>query len=205
MGGRRGLGLDIDQMKVREARALGFPVTEFDALDLPSMPIVRFVSMLHFLERLPTVQDAQAIIAKATDSVSDFVFIRQPFFDMDPHLSELGLVPYWSRWAGHPNMMVMADFDEVLNALLEAGSIYSASYFGLHPVTHSADTCLHALNSAPEQHHFVDGIHPPKPDIEIAFPAFREIVVLIEKRRSADWPSSIETRLNLTKIRDVGF
>jgi hypothetical protein len=63
LGGRRGLGVDLDPNKVETMRRCGYDCIQADVtgLDLPAKA-VKFVLMSHFLEHLPDLECARKAI-----------------------------------------------------------------------------------------------------------------------------------------------
>jgi SAM-dependent methyltransferase len=142
-----GCGIDIDPKKVEAARALGVEAVIADILEIESRKLVEFVTMSHFLEHLDNPREAEKFIRKAVDISRSFVHIRQPFFDGDGYLLELGLKCYWSDWRGHPNNMKMLDFYKIGTRLLNRGIINSFSIYGRMRIQDSADECIVPLGA----------------------------------------------------------
>lgn len=175
----RGLGIDIDQRKVDQAIARGFCAINFDILKLPRQKKVSFVTMSHFLEHLPSVKMAEAMIERGIDVARDFIFIRQPWFDSDGALLLEGLKFYWSDWRGHPNRMTSLDFYLYLKRALAEGSICGFKIFGRTPVTSSTDSSLIPVSAPIDQHHYDRERHGDKRvGVPLTTTAFKEIVVI---------------------------
>ncbi|MDP8904246.1 MAG: class I SAM-dependent methyltransferase [Chloroflexota bacterium] len=121
-GGHRGLGVDLSPQKVENARAAGHDavVADVTALQLGDNS-VDFVTMIHFLEHLPSFDAALRAIGSAIRVARDFVYIRHPWFDSDAHLLELGYKFYWSDWAGHSLHFDRLAFVRALNRLKHTG------------------------------------------------------------------------------------
>lgn len=162
----RGLGIDIDQRKVDKARENGFEAINFDILKLPIDKLVRFVTMSHFLEHLPSVKIAESMIRRGIDVSRDFIFIRQPWFDSDGALFMQDLKFYWSDWRGHPNRMTSLDFYLILKRSLENNAISGFSIFGRTPVSTTDDPCLIPLSAPVDQHHYDAARHGEKPRVK---------------------------------------
>lgn len=176
----RGLGIDTSPAKVEAARKAGHDAITLDLLTLPDRPLVRFVTMMHFLEHLPGRGDAQRMVAKAIRVSTHFVFIRQPWFDSDGALLERGLKLYWSDWRGHPNKMTSLDFHSILSPELEAGRIRGFSILGRRSIADSGHPALLPVSAPIDQHRYDPGSHGPKPEFPLPFRAFAEIVVRID-------------------------
>ena len=177
-----GLGIDINEKKVEQATAAGHNAIVYDIHNLPRRPLVRFCTMAHFLEHIPSRTDVVAFLRKASDISREFIFIRQPYFDADGYLFQNGLKLYWSDWRGHPNTMTTLDFHSVLTQLRNGEHI---GHFSIHvsgPIASSAHTAIHPANSPRDQHHYDPALHPAKPmDVRFAIPVFAEVIVFISK------------------------
>ncbi|QJB28886.1 hypothetical protein [Limnospira fusiformis] len=60
LGGRRGLGIDINKKKVITARSAGYDAVIFDINNIPQKKLVRFTVMSHFLEHVPSRSDVKS-------------------------------------------------------------------------------------------------------------------------------------------------
>ena len=69
--GGRGLGIELDEQKVREARQLGRAVVLGDIRDLGPNE-VRFVTMDNVLEHLPTLESVYGVLEHASQIASEF-------------------------------------------------------------------------------------------------------------------------------------
>jgi hypothetical protein len=183
----RGLGIDIDQRKINKAREKGLNAINFDILTLPQEKVVRFVTMSHFLEHLPSGRDAEAMIRRGIDVSREFVLIRQPWFDSDGYLLTLDLKLYWSDWKGHPNRMTSLDFYLILRRAFEEGAICGFAIFGRSPVRSSSDACLIPLGAPIDQHHYERERHGHKQEAaSFDVSIYREIVVIAMIDGAAD-------------------
>lgn len=184
LGGSRGVGLDIDQKKVDASRRAGFDaqLADVTGIDATSTGTVRFVTMMHFLEHLYTLEMAQKCIRSACSIADEFVFIRQPFFDADDYLAGLGLRLYWSHWHGHRNHMKAGDFQGILEDLLAQGQIRRFILFNRTKIADSDNPCVHPLSSPINQHQWEAGKHDPKEYCVFHTPVYREIGAVIHTR-----------------------
>lgn len=184
LGGVRGLGLDINAAKVEAAKRAGFEaqLADVTALDPERLGTVRFVTMLHFLEHLTSLDLADQCIRAACRVADEYVFIRQPFFDADRYLEACGLRLYWSHWHGHRNHMKAADFQAILDDLLARRKIRRFVLFNRTPVVDSDDPCIHPLSSPINQHQWDGQVHDPKPYYKFQLPVYREIGAFIYTR-----------------------
>lgn len=184
LGGTRGLGIDIDPVKVAETQKRGFEacVADLTALPLPKQRF-SFVTMLHFLEHLPTPKLADACIQQAIHAARDYVFIRHPWFDADYPLLRLGLKAYWSDWSGHSNHYGALHFQRLLQRTKRARRW---TIFGVGRIRSIRSPDLIDL-AAPRNSQAADeATVAARPDTAIAFDAFRDIGCLIEVGKDVD-------------------
>lgn len=179
---KRGLGIDIAENKVKEARSAGYDAIVCDIKELPSRPLVRFCVMSHFLEHVPSRTDVVAYLKKAIAISREFIFIRQPYFDADGFLFQRGLKLYWSDWHGHTNTMSTLDFYSILMPMLKAGTIGNFSIHVSGPIHSSDYPAVHPIRSPRDQHEYDPAKHPEKPKkVQFEERVFTEVGVLITK------------------------
>lgn len=160
LGGRRGLGVDVDPKKVEAMRSLGYDCIVGDVADLDLPPkSVRFVTMSHFLEHLPDFATVRKAVQSAAKVATHFLFIQGPFFDADDRLREHGLKFFWSDWSGHKCHLTT----DQLVATLENLGLTDYVALARVPVESSLDAAIHPLASPRNQHHYAPGEHAPKP------------------------------------------
>ena len=180
LGGYRGLGIDIDLAKVAATREAGFEAIQYDIQQLPNRKLVRFVIMSHFLEHLPKFTDVKAMVRKAFQISTEFVYIQQPFFDADGYLLEKGLKLFWSDWRGHPNRMTSLEMILTLRDLQLEGFKFSYSLHAHKQVEDSSDPCVHPINSPRDLTYYVQENNLDKgATIPFNGNVFRELVTLI--------------------------
>ena len=184
LGGRRGLGVDIDSRKVHKMRTLGYDCLQADFTDL-KLPekSVRFVTMSHTLEHLPDLVSVETAIANASRIARDFLFIQGPFFDADDYLTTLGVRMFYSNWRGHSCHFRVSDLEDILHKL----GLVEYVIYARRPVVDSSDPSIQSLDCAPDQFQFVEGVHPPKPFVVFARPIFQEFAAYVKLRDVPDW------------------
>lgn len=203
LGGRKGLGVDIDPKKVAQMRDLGFDCVEGDVTNLKLRAgSVRFVTMSHMLEHLPDLDAVQRAIGTAARVSSDFLFIQGPYFDADEALAAQGLKFYWSDWGGHTCHVTTSRLRGALDALGLRDYLVMARV----PVVDSADPAIHPLSSPRNQHDYQPGEHPDKPFVTFSPPAFpepiyREMVCVVRlRRRFRGWDDVVRARLGCERL-----
>lgn len=164
-GGVRALGLDIDPKKVERTQNMGFEARVADCTCLEGMRRVRFVTMMHFLEHLPSRKHARDCIKSALQISNDFVYIRQPWFDSDGYLLTKGLKLYWSDWEGHTLHMTSLELRNILTSLRRCSTTGRRLRYviaALHPIVSSADPSMLPLDAAFDSHAYNEEAHGPK-------------------------------------------
>jgi hypothetical protein len=180
LGGRRGLGIDIDPRKVEASITRGEDALVCDATKLDLYPdSVSFSIMSHFLEHLPGLPLAMQCIESAASISRDYVFIRQPWFDSDGELMRRGLKLYWSDWAGHRNPMTTLDFYRAIRNLKLKKPLEWAIY-GNRWIRTSADRCVLPLGARRDSTYFDPAMHGSKPFKVFNFPVFAETICIIK-------------------------
>ncbi|MES2508807.1 MAG: class I SAM-dependent methyltransferase [Pseudomonadota bacterium] len=201
----RGLGIDIDQRKIKLCRSNGFDAIQCDILKLGQKKMVSFVTMSHFLEHLPNVNLAEAMIRKGIDVAKDFVFIRQPWFDSDGFLLLNDLKFYWSDWRGHSNKMTSLDFYLILKKAFDQKLISGFNIYARLPVAASSDKTIIPLDSPIDQHYYDFGLHGLKNQNISIFPtAYKEIVVTASVNPVAEIEPFLLPLEKLTLLKKVG-
>ena len=152
--------MDVDERKVAKSLDRGVPAVCLDAADLAPFAdnACRVISMVHFLEHLPTFTYVDQVIAEAARTASETIFVRGPCFH-DDYLAAKGLRFCWSHWRGHPTHVEAADVE---CALRRAGVVELTTTY-LMPVTSSDDDCVHSLQSAVDRFAYDASVDPPKP------------------------------------------
>jgi hypothetical protein len=194
---RPGIGIDKDPRKVAGARAAGHEAVVGDATDLRLRGVVRFVSMMDFLEHLPDLDTVRAVIAAAAAAATDFLFIRHPSFEEEEATCALGLRQYWWNWTTHTAHVRCSDYRAIFADL----GLHKYTIHHRGEVHDSGDASVHPIDALDplgwfNQGAYDDAVHPPKPSIRFAAPLRRaqDILVALRPFSDAEW-SSIESRL----------
>ncbi|QNM83814.1 class I SAM-dependent methyltransferase [Sphingomonas sabuli] len=180
--GGRPIGIDIDPKKVERTREAGFDAVLADATDPDQFTgQVRFAILSHFLEHLPDFDLVSKALRTAIHISSDFVFIRQPWFDDDGLLFRNGLKYYWSDWRGHPMTLTTLQMYRALRPHLDSGKIARATIFGNTPVLDTDDDSVVPLWVPLDTGKYDPEIHGPKLTPPLELEGYRELVVVIAK------------------------
>jgi hypothetical protein len=181
----RGLGIDLNPRKVAAARAAGWDVVLGDARAIPEDASVQFVSMLDFLEHLPTFADVFETLAVARRIASEFIFIRHPSFEDEAYLRSLGLKHYWADWPVHRSHVLLSDFVEMFH---ELSLPYSYVDFK-DPVWSSDHPSIVPLKAPSGQTSYDPAVCGPKPQVEFGKPVYRQLDIIVPVRGVEDGPA----------------
>lgn len=179
--GCSGLGFDIIETKLLSTSAKDLLCSRYDILKLPDQKLVPFTTLFHMLEHLNSKWDAYEYIEKAVEVSTEYVIMKQPYYDADPFLFSLGMKTFYSDWTGHRNHMVTNDFYFILEKLRREKKIAGFAIRYNLPILSSDDKKIHPLSSARDSHDY-DSEHFPekKKNIVFNFPMFYEIQVAID-------------------------
>jgi len=183
LGGRKGLGLDIDSKKVSKARRLGYSakISDLTNTDQKYNGTVKFTIMAHFLEHLPGQKYANSCMRLACNLSDEFVFIRQPYFDADGYLFSLGYKLYWSDWSGHTFHMTSLDLFSILQKLQINNRISRFFIFHKDRIKHSFSKTIHPLDTSFNQHEYEGKLLTKKLKL-FTYPVYRETGAIILTR-----------------------
>lgn len=159
--GGRGLGIDNDPKKVRQATQHGHDVVFGDITTLPRRKIVRYVVMSHFLEHLPDQATAREMLEIAACVAHEFIYINHPSFEDEAYLRSLGLKQFWQDWTGHPNHLLLSDLTEMLRDV--GARPIDLTY--IKPEWNSRSRSILPLDAPPDQQHYSLSQHGHKKDI----------------------------------------
>jgi hypothetical protein len=185
LGGRKGLGLDINIDYVNQYRDSEFNAMLCDItdVDLPD-GIVDFVCASHVLEHLPTEKDVFLAVKECIRLSKKFAYIVGPYFDADDFLRENGLKFFWSDWTWHPTHVTSNMLE---NSILNSGQICSFQVWGRLPIYNSDSNDILCLTEPSNQHHHDPKLHASKDFRVFEKVIFKEIAVLIIKDKSIDY------------------
>jgi hypothetical protein len=204
-GAKSGIGVDVNPAKLADACDAGFDTASIDILALPDEPLVRFVTMFHFLEHLSGHDMARGMIQKACRVCSEFVYIVQPHFDADGQLFQHDLKCYWSDWTGHRFSMTTLDLYRILSDLRANGDFEFFNITLAHPIRSSDDPAIIPLTTNADQHEYDPALHPKKPPtLTFDFPVFWEVRVLASKSREIQDVISRRIRWHHELVRSDG-
>ena len=183
LGARKPVGLTIDLDRIEHMTKAGDLAVECDILRIPRPGNVRVVSMLHFLEHLPTPADCRTAIKLGLDSASDLVALGGPIFEEDDFLREQGFKFNWGDWEEHDNRYSLPLFLELLDDLGARARSVSIGF----PYVDTLGENILTLDDARNQGEPWDPRqNRPKTLRTLPRPAYQEFLVLIPKHPGID-------------------
>ena len=188
LGGKRGLGIDVNPANVEQVRMRGYDCLHGDIAQMtfPAKSI-RFAVMNHVLEHMPLHKGYKAVECAMTVA-TDFIYIRGPYFDADAFLRRHGLKFYWSDWHGHACHLTTS----LLQAVLRRLHLEDFSILGRTAVNDSLDDSIHPLDSPADEHQYDPRKHPPKSSMRFNPPLHREIICMVRLRDIPYWQELLE-------------
>ena len=186
-----GMGVEIDPEKVKAAREGGVDVIRADATALEVEDVVRFVSMMDFLEHLPDLDAVEATLRSAGRAASEFLFISHPSFEGEEYLSKLGFRQYWWHWSGHPSHVRIADYRRIFDRL--GMTQYLVRFNEL--VEDSHHRSILTADMPKNQHEFDPSRHRERPYVRFEVPLWRyqEIFVRMPGMETRKWDALTAT------------
>ncbi|EKF6289099.1 class I SAM-dependent methyltransferase [Vibrio cholerae] len=178
-GGFKGLGIDISQKKVEKATSNGYLAINYNLNQLPHKELVSFCILSHFLEHIPQREQVKKFIESAIRISKDFVYIQQPFFDVDGYLFEKGLKLSWSDWSCHPNRMSSIELWAVLRDLKLIGLDFNFSILVYGKISNSSEKYILDINCPKDFLYKEDG-EDILGNIELEG-VYKEVICLISK------------------------
>jgi len=177
-GGRRGLGIENDPIRVRGINGRGKDCAYGDARSLGWLPekCVRFVTVNHLLEHMRTLHDAWKVVRNAVRLAREFVYIGGPNFDDCPRLAREGFKFYWADWPdSHPLHLTTGQ----LAWILSSERVRKYMVWRTAPVGSSAHPDVHPLESPRHSGHYDAAKHPPKRTVEFSPPVWTQFVCFV--------------------------
>ncbi len=221
-GKHKGLGVDIDKEKINKAQKIiaqnkelkeNYTVICDDVQNFTKNNAnnnFQFSIAIHFLEHLPGYDITREILYSALSISKEFVYIVEPFFDLDAQLLKIGLKTYYSDWSDHKNLLTSLQFYRLGRDFLKSDNIKDFVIFGIEPITDSSSPYILPINAPINSHEYNSIIHPPKnnnikfkglyKDIGVFF--LKKDNIPIEKyldNRNIKWSILYDSRINYKK------
>lgn len=177
LGGRSGLGVELNPLKAQRAFDAGYPVYTGDLASLPSERLeFRFAVCRHVLEHLPDRQSVRSALASLTRICSEFIYIEQPIFDYPPVLKERGLTLAHLTMDAHTCRLSVEEFLDVLE---EAG-VDRYVQARVRPIGDSSHPWVHRADAAPNRSNRDPATDPEPPPVRFKPPLYRDMVVVAD-------------------------
>ncbi len=177
-GARSGIGIDIDPIKVEKTRAAGFDAALADLHKLDGEKSLRFVSMMQFLEHLPSLEEVERVVAKAASLATDFLYIHHPSFEEEHYLLGQGLRLYYHHWSGHTTHITRDEFFTMFERL----GLMQYHVRPIQPVIRSDHESILPSSAPINQHQYTAELHGEKPSIPFPRPIHRHMEIFIALR-----------------------
>jgi hypothetical protein len=195
----RGIGIGFDSSfdKIERAKLAGHTacVADMKSISLPEN-CVSFVSFLDVLEHLPDIETTESILENMATLAHDFIFIRHPSFEDIEYLRGHGLKLTWTDWHGHPNMMSLADFDDVFHRL----SWSAPTVLGQKPIADSSHPSIVPENAPRDTIDYDPKLHREKRSIKFdraIYSQFDIFVRLNDELTAREWTGITKSVANL--------
>lgn len=182
LGGKSGLALDINPDAVAKLRQAGIPALERDcrSFDFGNSSF-RFAIFSHILEHMPSSRDVIQLLMGASRNVTDFIFIRQPFFDEVAYLSTLGIKTVGTNLSYHPMHMSSMQYA----SLLMTADFYDFAIYGSERLHNShASAKIIATDSPHGTKGWKRDPATKPPLVTFTKPIYRELAILIRLSES---------------------
>ncbi len=179
---QRGLGIDLDGTKVAAARQRGLDAVQGDVLDIATRDVVRFVSMMQFLEHLPDFELVERILGKAAELGTDFLYIDHPSFEDEQMLLAHGLRLYYHRWSGHKSHLLCTDFF----AMFERLGLLRYHVRPRGPIRDSRHRAVIPVGLPKNQREYDREQHGPKAEVTFARPVYQHLEIFVALRPVTD-------------------
>ncbi len=197
LGGRLGLGVDLNDNKVKALLSTGLAAYSGNVLDfdVPGSPF-SFAICRHVLEHMPNKYAVGVVLDKLSQLCKDYIFIEQPSFDHDAYLARHGLVLSPSTLEYHTCRM---SIEEIFVMLRDLG-LRRFVIGGQTPVLSSADPKIFRADAPPNRMVWKQETDAPKPDVQFPPNLYRNIIVVIALSDSVD-PARVAENGGARKIQ----
>lgn len=187
LGGKCGLGIEINEAKCQALLKNGYYVISEDIFRLPAFfSVVDFAVLSHVLEHLPNSQTIFLVLRKLLDACRKYVLIEQPDFTAESYLYSLGLRLAHFGMKSHTCHLRTRELIEMLWSL-NAGRFIVG---GKKPINDSSSRWVHRADQISSAGAPWDAEkHLPKPQIKFDRALFRDIVVVIGRDQEFDTDS----------------
>lgn len=204
-----GVSLDTIPEKVTECRQVNDLSFVYDIREVPySFGAVNAAFMLNVLQQIASEKSALQVVQNALVASRDYVVIRQPYFDHDAALAELGFRSYWGDWSTH---LCRMDLPFLAGLARRCGPFAERlRVFGIDRIADSQSPFILPLTAPPEQDRYNEARHGAKAEVAFDFASYREVMVIIERQSMSEAGAAAIARMlgglgkRITLLEEVG-
>ncbi len=173
--GGKGLGVDMNSEWVGIANKSGFDAIQADVLtlDFPASNF-RYISMMDFLEHMPSEDDAIKVLKNCKKWAKEFFFIHHPSFEDIDYLKKLGLKIDWTDGYNHTCPLTIKDFKRIFKDL----GISNYEIKQTKPIADSSDPHIIPLD-APHNTILYSKSLGPKKKIKFDHPVYARVEMTV--------------------------
>lgn len=170
-----GIGIDINEQHVKNAKDKGFNAMIGDATNLQfDDNSFDLVISNHVFEHLPNRDLFDKAIHESLRVTKKWLYIAFPVFDHDDYLKSLGLKTFYSDWTGHTCMVHLSELTKIFKG-------HKMDLKMIKLLEDSSAEEIHSLNSPIDQFEYNAQIHPPKPYVKFDRKIYREFKLVVQK------------------------
>lgn len=196
LGGRQGLGVELNDAKVVENLAAGLHVYSGDVNAIPlDGKRFKFGVCRHVLEHMPNADTVASVLASLARMCSDFIYIEQPDATHEAYLNSLGLMSMAATLSYHTCLMTETELAQTL----ERAGLANYQIGHRIPQRDSANKWIHAIGSPPNRWAWTE-TDLPKPHTKFDRIVYRDIVFVAGLREDLDMDATIR-RVPGTTVR----
>ncbi len=176
--GGKGLGVDFKQDMVDQAIKNGKDAICGDVLklDFPKNNF-RYISMMDFLEHLPSEDAAKQVLKNCKKWASDFFFIHHPSFEDIDYLKKYGLKIDWTDGYDHTCPLTIKDFKRIFKEL----GITNYKIEQRKPIADSSDAHIIPI-AAPHDTQLYNKSLGPKKKVAFDKPVYARVEIMVKLR-----------------------
>lgn len=202
LGGKNGVGIEYLKHRVDALRKRGYTchLGDITKVTFPKKA-VRFTTISHVLEHLPTLLDVSKVIKSAVDTSKEFVFIEGPSFDFDQLLGNSGLKFYWLGWDNHPSSVTTT----FIKQMAKVNKVHSYDLLVEQPLIKDSTSVDLIPLKTKKYLPYTEELHGSKPFVRFDPPIFRSFVFYLWLKPHADRTKLLMARKKFALKESGGF
>jgi SAM-dependent methyltransferase len=186
--GGKGLGIDLNPEWVEYTKKRGYDAMQADALELEfKKNSFRYVSMMDFLEHMPSEKEVKKVLTNCKQWASDFFFIHHPSFEDINYLKKLGLKIDWTDGYNHTCPLTIEDFKRIFKEL----GINDFKIQQKKLIADTSDPHIIPLN-APHDTHLYNKKLGPKKKFKFDKPVYGRVEIIVP----TNWRTTLKLKMN---------